>query len=219
VPPIENIGITSMGKKAAVFVGSLFVMIALGAAATPPLAVNYSMQQLANEKHDGESLEETLNKFIEADPEFVAIIPRLELTDTWVAVDSAGAFEKTFDGYPKPMRDIYQNLPGVQSLIIHLKEHDAEDARIIESKGHAKVRANLEARNICRVVKGSTPYQIAANDTEKISLTNPENLSAYLDYCGGNAASYKEALSKVVVQLDIEAERAETKKRNANNPH
>jgi hypothetical protein len=208
-----------MGKKTAVVIGSFLVMISLGAAATPPLAVSYSMQQLANEKHEGESLEETLSKFIEADPEFVAIIPRLELTETWVAVDSAGAFERTYDGYPQPVRSIYQNLPGVQSFIAHLKEHDAEDARIIESKGHAKVRANLEARNICRVVKGSTPDQIAANDNDKISLTNPENLPVYLEYCGGDAASYEEALSKVVVQRDIEAERAETKKRNANKTH
>lgn len=208
-----------MGKKTVIIMGSLLTMIASGAAATPPLAVNHSMQQLANQKHDTETFEETLNNVIEADPEFVAIIPRLELTETWVAVDSAGAFEQTFDGYPQPVRGIYKNLPGVQSFVTHLKEHDAEDARIIASKGHAKVRANLEARNICQVVKDSDPTRIAIKDDEKISLTNPENLSAYLDYCGGNAPSYKDALSKVVVQRDLEAERAETKKRNANRPH
>lgn len=207
-----------MGKKAAILLGSILTMIA-SAVATPPFAVSYSMQQLANEKHESESLEETLSKFIEADPEFVAIIPRLELTETWVSVDSAGAFEDTFNAYPQPMRDIYQNLPGVQSLIAHLKEHDAEYDRIIASKGHAKVQANLEARNICRIVYDSTPAGLAINDNEEISLTNPENLSAYLDYCGGDAPSYKDALSEVVVQLDIEAEKAATKKRNANKTH
>jgi hypothetical protein len=208
-----------MGKKAAITIGSALMMITLGASATPPLAVNYSMQQLADQPHRSDSVEETLTKVLESDPEFVAIIPRLELTETWVAVDSASAYERTFDGYPQPVRRIYQNLPGVQSFISHLKEHDAEDARIIANKGHAKVRANLEARNICRLVEISTPNRIAIKDDEKVSLTNPKNLSAYLDYCGGNAAAYKEALSAVVVQRDVEAERAETKKRKTKNLH
>lgn len=71
---------------------------------------------------------------------------------------------------------------------------------MVEDKAFAKFYARAEARNICRIIKASTPLHIVTPGSEKIKLANPSNLSAYLEYCGGNATSYKDALSAVVVQ-------------------
>jgi hypothetical protein len=190
-------------KKAAIIAASILLTGALGAAAAPPIAVNYAMQTIADNAGKGKKLEDTLNESLEADPEFVAIIPRLQLTEPYGAIDSVGEFEKTFEEFPEPMGDLYKSLPGVQNFISHLKQRDAEEARMVANKTIAKVYAHAEARRICYIVKESTPSHIVTHNNEKIKLNDPDNLAAYLDYCGGDAASYKDALSAVVVQREM----------------
>lgn len=197
-------------KKVAIIAGSVLLAGALGAAAAPPLAVNYAMQGLSDHASKGENLESTLNKSLDSDPEFLAIIPRLQLTETYKAVNYEGEFEKTFDEYPQPMGDLYKSLPGVQSFNSHLKQRDAEDARMVANKTVAKVYAHAEARNICRIVKASTPSHLNTLGNEKVKLTNPENLSAYLDYCGGNASDYKEALTAAIVKREAISDQSDS---------
>jgi hypothetical protein len=183
----------------------------LGAAApvvAPVIATDVLLQKTAEDSQNQKSFEAFLVDTINSDPKFVALVPKLELTERWVATDTAGALQKELDQAPWPQADMYRHLNGTKNAVATLRERDEADARIVANKTHAKFRALMDARKICRAVESGTPAQVTATKKE-IIVTDAVNLPVYLEYCGGDAASYKDALSPLVKQS--EASTSDTK--------
>lgn len=200
----------NMNKKLGFIIAGAALVGTLGAAAPvvgPVLLTDLMFQQLADEGHDKQSLEDLLNETVSKDKEFVAILPKLTLTERWVPTKSADSMQSEIDNAPWPQPELYRNLPGTQKLLASMRERDEADARIVANKSKAKFDALTEARNVCRIIEKSTPTHIVAPNPT-IGLANPENLSAYLEYCGGNASAFKDALTAVVVKRDFAAESA-----------
>jgi hypothetical protein len=204
---LKNLG--NMNRIGLITAGTILIST-LGAAApvvAPVLIADYFFQQTADEGRKNQSFDALLNETINKDEKFVAIIPKLTLTENWQMSNSAQIMQDEIDRSPWPQPELYRHLPGTQALIAHMKESDESDARVIANKSTAKVQALSEARGICRVIEKSTPTHIVAPDN-KIELANPENLSAYLEYCGGNASTFKDALTSVVVKRGFAANAA-----------
>lgn len=184
------------GRK--IFTGIAALVVA-AAIVGPPAVTNHFLQQMADERRGEQKIESVVNQIIENDVKFIAILPKLKLTETWQAVNTASIFENEITGAPWPTNIIYGDLPGYKSMLAISKERDAEEEQMVANKTMAKSNALSEARNICNIVKSSTPDNITYREAT-IELQDPVNLPFYLEYCGGDAASYQSALEPMIVQ-------------------
>ena len=186
---------------------SICLLICLGIL----VLLNDIMQEQADSGVNGPTnLKSRIDQALDRDPKFEAIIPRLTLTETFTPTDTTAVITNAINELPEPLSSISLKLPGVQAELNNTRAHDQQENDMLANKTQAKLEAWVEARVICNVVKNSTPTHIVTTDNKKIELLNPENLPAYLDYCGGDAASYKDALSAVVIKRDLAAEEAKS---------
>jgi len=191
-----------------VIVDSICLLLCLGIL----VLLNDIMQEQADSGVNGPTnLASRVDQGFDRDPTFEAIIPRLTLTETFTPATNTNAeIINAINELPEPLSSISLLLPGVQAELNNTRMRDQQEKDMLANKTNAKLEAWVEARGICNVVKNSTPTHIVTTDNNKIELLNPENLPAYLDYCGGDAASYKDALSAVVIKRDLAAEKAKS---------